>query len=154
MSHGSNSLGIRAITPSLRSEEKATHVALNQSISSVSVSARKCGHEVEIGFLNKRPQTEFALYFLDLPVWLLSLDKSSASRVVICGFESSSALMVFGHLLHQEGPQGSPQSCNLGALPARVELGINHLLCPSGSMWIYWIQGGHHEDSLGSWSYS
>ena len=50
---------------------------------------------MEIGFLNKPPQTEFALYFVDLPIWLLSLDKSFASRVVICGFESSSALMEY-----------------------------------------------------------
>jgi hypothetical protein len=50
---------------------------------------------VETGFLKKTPMKEFSLYFEEMPFWLLALDRSFTSRVYICGFESSNALLSY-----------------------------------------------------------
>lgn len=48
-----------------------------------------------MGFLSKASTKEFALYFEGLPVWLLSLERTLASKVYICGCASGSELIQY-----------------------------------------------------------
>jgi hypothetical protein len=66
-----------------------------QTQTDISPDGNRTNRRVEMGFLKKPTTMIFVLYFEDLPLWLLSLDRFFVSRVYIFGFESSSELLQY-----------------------------------------------------------